>query len=207
MTRKEMTSVIFVCKSKRRTRPGVTRPLFASGVVTVKQIHTDPHEARPPCVLGLTGAAVLSAGCPSHLSLVVFFLGLEPSHFSCMSAHFESRSHVCVGRIFKSNALLPPPLCHFCPYSFISCLSFFFMELQFTFFFFISLHFCSAFPLSFYFYFCTVSFSSASFPCFLTPPPSQLTEPAGAFPSSFSPPPLASECTPRPALVTDFVHY
>lgn len=121
-------------------------------------------------MLGLTGAAVLSAGCPSHLSLVVFFLGLEPSHFSCMSAHFESRSHVCVGRIFKSNALLPPPLCHFCPYSFISCLSFFFMELQFTFFFYFS-PFLLCFPSQLLFLFLHCILLIRLFSLFPNPPP------------------------------------
>lgn len=47
MTRKEMTSLIFVCKSNRRTRPGVTLLLFTTGSVTVKQIHADQNEAAP----------------------------------------------------------------------------------------------------------------------------------------------------------------
>lgn len=50
----------------------MTLPLFTSSAVTVKQIHTDQNEARPPCLLGLTGTAVLSAGRPSDLILVFF---------------------------------------------------------------------------------------------------------------------------------------
>lgn len=52
-------------------------------------------------------SSVLSAGCPSHLILLFFFLlslFVEPVALSWMAAQFTTKSLVWVGCIFKSSS-------------------------------------------------------------------------------------------------------
>lgn len=151
----------------------MTLPLFTSGVATVKQIHTVQNEARPPCLLGLTGAAVLLAGRPSDLILMFSFLFVITCSLE-LDRHNSNPRATCVLAAFLKATLFFRHLCG---------ISFYVPSSQF---FFLFLSIIALLPLSAYFSSCTVCFSSSSHPCFLTLHPSAQNQLGHSSP----PPPL-----------------
>lgn len=110
MTSREMTPLIFVWKSNRR---GLTLPLFTCAVVMVKQIQAEQNQARPPRLRDLTERALLSAGCPSHLILMLSFLLLF-FRICSLELYVGSIQRVCWQHIFLfpvsfSPSCLPHP--------------------------------------------------------------------------------------------------
>lgn len=145
----------------------MTLALFTSSAVTVKKIHTDQNEARPPCLLGLTGTALLSAGRPSDL-ILVFFLFVRP----CSLELYVGSVQVQQLAAFLKAALFYR---HLCVISFYIPLSqFSLIVLPIDLFYFSPSLLCSPSQLLFPFLHCILLIlPSSSFPN----PPSQLTEP------------------------------